>query len=87
MNSRALYESFEPSSPVGVTFSNIFLIHTAQTTSTTTTATAKTMGKGLAGLIGSGIGLIPEAIYAARHHNKDSISASPSESLSKYLPP
>jgi hypothetical protein len=41
------------------------------------------MGKGLAGLIGSGIGFTSEVIHAARHHNKDSISASPSASTSE----
>lgn len=38
--------------------------------------TTTTMGKGLAGLIGSGIGFTSEAIHAARNHKKDSISAS-----------
>ncbi|KAL4863053.1 hypothetical protein BDV12DRAFT_202480 [Aspergillus spectabilis] len=41
------------------------------------------MGKGLARLIGSGIGFTSEAIHAARHRNKDSISASPSASASE----
>lgn len=34
------------------------------------------MGKGLAGLIGSGIAFTSEAVHAARHRNKDSVSVS-----------
>ncbi|KAL2827388.1 hypothetical protein BDW59DRAFT_160350 [Aspergillus cavernicola] len=41
------------------------------------------MGKGLARLIGSGIGFTSEAIHAARHRNKDSLSGSPSASASE----
>jgi hypothetical protein len=48
-----------------------------------TVPTTTTMGKGLARLIGSGIGFTSEAIHATRHRNKDSISASPSASASE----
>lgn len=41
------------------------------------------MGKGLARLIGSSIGFTSEAIHAARHRNKDTISGSPSASVSE----
>ncbi|KAK4867606.1 hypothetical protein LT330_001116 [Penicillium expansum] len=40
------------------------------------------MGKGLARLIGSGIGFTSEAIHAARTRNKDSTSSSPSPTAS-----
>lgn len=69
-----VYKTFEQL-PIGV-LSGLSNYSFIQTYLPLTPSSTTTMGKGLARLIGSGIAFTSEAVHAARHRNKDSVSVS-----------